>query len=24
MMVGYHGHNQTTPARWDAAFSEAK
>jgi sugar phosphate isomerase/epimerase len=24
MMVGYHGHNQTTPAIWEAAFSEAK
>ena len=24
MMVGYHGHNRTTPAIWEAAFTEAK
>ena len=24
MMAGYHGHNLTTPAIWEAAFAEAK
>ena len=24
MMVGFHGHAATTPAHWEAAFSQAK